>query len=338
MKLSIVIPSNRATLSTCARLFEYCSWGSKDIQVVIRDNSCDPKKRDLLSRIEAENCDIIFTDYCLAWQNTQEAFKLARGDFVVGFGDDDFCEHKAIDMVLHLIEQHGDDHSLTGITGDYLRERARTSEILRYPPLDQLDAVERCRNYILSGDDSNHLVYSVIRREVMSRILDFIMSMPFEMPYRDWLSTLMQVLSGRFLNIGRIIYYYDFSVWETKRKDIHWFEEVGLDQTIHFLYPLYIAYEGCRIIDSPMICGHLSETERQTILRTWYGHWHSVFAKGMPQIEASNHIHTIGTALRFKWINQRNVDFHELLTDLSDFMGLINRERGQSYYSFWSSL
>src|ERR1041384_4361563 len=99
VQLSILMGTNRADLLACSRIAQACSWAGPNIEVIIRDNSGDVKKRALLPHFRRDNCNIIIAEPCDALTNVSEIIKLAKGEFIFLVADDDFCFDHAISAI-----------------------------------------------------------------------------------------------------------------------------------------------------------------------------------------------------------------------------------------------
>jgi len=115
VQLSILIGTNRPSLLACSRIAQACSWAGPNVEVIVRDNSGDARKRALLSQFQRDNCKIIIAEPCDALTNASEILKLAKGDFVFLLADDDFGFDHAVASLPGMIEQIGSDQSVAGI-------------------------------------------------------------------------------------------------------------------------------------------------------------------------------------------------------------------------------
>ena len=106
-KLSIVMPSNRTGPAACARVLDACSCASEDVEIIVRDNSGNKEKREVLSLISRHNCNFHFVDPCGATENGLETLRFVKGDFIFSTADDDVIHRRAIPAVVDLIEQCG---------------------------------------------------------------------------------------------------------------------------------------------------------------------------------------------------------------------------------------
>src|SRR5664279_2467933 len=96
IRLSILIPSNRDNLTAYSRIAQACSWAGSNLEVIVRDNSGSAAKRQLLAQFERENCRIVVSEPCEAYDNWKQILQLAKGDFVFFLSDDDACFDRAI--------------------------------------------------------------------------------------------------------------------------------------------------------------------------------------------------------------------------------------------------
>ena len=134
MQISILIPSHRHSLLTCSRIVQACSWASTNIEVIVRDNSGNPQKRELLGHVKGDHCNIIFAEPCHGLINLSELLLLAKGDFVFILADDDFCFDHAIASLPDVLDQCSRDSSVVGVTGSYVVEidrGARRSSVIK---------------------------------------------------------------------------------------------------------------------------------------------------------------------------------------------------------------
>ncbi|MBI3702564.1 MAG: hypothetical protein HY244_01620, partial [Rhizobiales bacterium] len=64
MQLSILLATNRTGLLAFSRIAQACSWASPDIEVIVRDNSGDPQKREFLAHCKRDHCNIVIAEPC----------------------------------------------------------------------------------------------------------------------------------------------------------------------------------------------------------------------------------------------------------------------------------
>ena len=140
MKLSVLLPTHRHNLLACSRIAQACSWAGPDIEVIVRDNSGDARKRELLANFQRDNCRIITAEPCEPHENYSETLRQATpGDFVFCLGDDDLFFDHAIRDLPPLIEQIGTDRTFIGITGTYAIERSMGTALASYQNVNSDD-------------------------------------------------------------------------------------------------------------------------------------------------------------------------------------------------------
>jgi hypothetical protein len=337
MKLSILMPSHRIGLSACSRILEACSWASDDIEVIVRDNSGDTEKRSFLSQINADNCRIISVDEDGIYENMIALMEAARGDFIFFSADDDLCGRQSIDAVLAAIKQNGDDQSVVGVTGHYLFETTGGSQLMGYTQVDSAAATDRINGYFALG--LNLIYYSAVRRTTWLELCRWVGSLPMRFSYLDLIMVVMTLLSGRYVDIHRMIYIYDFTGWEGGLKfdkDYALYEAAGIDRSALWLHGLFCAFEGTKVILSDLFAKDLTVNERMTAATLWY---QRVLGSSAP-LEPQTVLDEYAAQLRTKWLQTRKVDLGSLLADLSDFLDLATKDRAkaQRYREYWSAI
>ena len=190
MQLSILMPSHRHDLLARARIAQACSWAGPQIEVIVRDNSGDARKRDLITRFQNDHSKIIIADPCDAMTNILELFRVARGDFVYVVADDDFCFDRAIAAMPGMIDQIGKDPSVAGISGAFALELSNASRVDGYEGLDSADARARVIGY-LKYPGPNLLFYCPVRRHVAQRTFSLLSAMPLQFPFHDQVLSLL---------------------------------------------------------------------------------------------------------------------------------------------------
>ncbi len=82
MQLSILIARIGLVFWLAPELRRPALGGAPNVDVIIRDNSSDAKKRALLPQFERDNCNIIIAEPCDALTNISEILNLAKGEFI----------------------------------------------------------------------------------------------------------------------------------------------------------------------------------------------------------------------------------------------------------------
>jgi hypothetical protein len=341
MQLSILIPTHRADLLTCSRLAQACSWASPRVEVVIRDNSGDAAKRDLLTRFAREHCNIAFVDECGPMENYAETLKLARGEFVFCIADDDLGFDRAITALPDVIAKAGDDRTIAGITGLYAVETSEKSAIGGYNELDSDDPAVRLNAYLGFGGP-NLLIYSPIRRALISRVFAFVHGMPFSFSFHDQIVCMLYLLNGKFMKLNRLLYLYDNSEWETaeksQKRDLDFYRAAGLDPALNKLQWLVCAFEGAVLIRNSDLIPRHAPAQRQAMADRWFVTMYQRFMRiprdgfGSPQAGKAE-------ALRAKWKTPAGaLSFESILAELCGFLALSSEAHAQKYFEFWNPI
>ena len=205
VKLSILLPTHRHSLQACSKIAQACSLAGPDIEVIVRDNSGNTRKRKLLANFQRDNCRLITVEPCGPRENYSETLRQATGDFVFSVGDDDtFFDHAVSDLP-SVIAQIGADRSFIGITGSYAIETSKGTSLVTYQNIDSDDPGARAVGF-LNYPGPNVLFYSVLRRELVNRVSAFMDVMPFFLSFHDQILSMLYLLSGKFLCLPRLMY------------------------------------------------------------------------------------------------------------------------------------
>jgi len=339
MKLSILMPSHRTGLSACSRILEACSWASDDIEVIVRDNSGDAAKRSFLSQIrnKPDNCRIICVPEDGIYENMIALMEAARGDFIFFSADDDLCSRGSINAVCAAIKQCGDDDSVVGVTGHYLFETTAGSQLMGYSQVDSPAPADRINSYFALG--LNLIYYSAVRRTTWLELCRWVGSLPMRFTYLDLVMVVLALLSGRYIDIKRMIYIYDFTGWEGGlkfEKDYALYQAAGIDRSALYLHGLFCAFEGTKVILSDLFAKNLTVQERMGAATRWY---QAVLGSTVPA-NPETVLDIYASQLRAKWLQTQKVDLDTLLADLSDFLDLATEDKAQAlrYREYWSAM
>ncbi|HTX49068.1 MAG TPA: hypothetical protein VME40_06725 [Caulobacteraceae bacterium] len=341
VKLSILMPSNRTTPGACGRILQACSWACDDIEVVVRDNSGSLDKQRILRSAEGPSRRIVIADPCEAHENFVETQKLARGGFVLFLGDDDCAFDRGVARIAEIAGRCLPDPGIVGITGSYLLELAHGSQVAGYRDVGSENPVARVGGYV-AYQGPNLIFYSAIRREVADAAWAFMDAAPLKLPFHDQLLSLIYLLSGRFLDAGRLIFLYNTSNWDTAAtsaaSDLKIYATAGLDPAVRQLHWLLCGLEGAWLaMFSPFAMPYALE-QRQAMASRWF--------ELMLRRFAGDRGHSYGsvltpraTQLCEKWLQRApHFDLAELLDDVSGFLATFAPDKAESYRAFWTSV
>ena len=227
------------------------------------------------------------------------------------------------------------------MTGAYVVEASIGSSIINYQDVELGDVTARVAGY-LNEPGPNVLVYSVLRREMVERIFAFIGGMPFFFSFHDQILCLLYLLNGKFVRLPRLLYLYDFGVWEKtetgQKRDVDFYTAAGLDPAINKLHWFLCGFEGAVLALNSDLFPDYSLAQRQAITNSWFrtmfarfkGHerltFGSSFAKDVEKLCAKLQAIT-GTK-----------SFDSMLTDISTVIALFSKSHAQSYFDFWDAI
>lgn len=341
MQLSILVGTNRPGLLACSRIAQACSWAGPNVEVIVRDNSGDARKRALLSQFHQGNCKIIIAEPCDALTNASEILKIAKGDFVFLLADDDFGFDHAIASLPRMIEQIGSDRSVAGITGLYAVEFADRSAVVEYKNIDSDNVELRVAGYLSYGGP-NVMIYAPVRREIFQQVFSFTKTLPFLCSFHDQIICLLYLLNGRFARLNRLLYLYDMGPWEidetAQKKDLEFYKAAGFDPAINRLHWLLCGFEGAALVRNMDIFSVIPLATRQKIADLWFSSMflrfkrHSRYTFDSPFTgEAEKLCAKLQTATG-------QLSFHDILSEISEFVALLSKTRGQAYFNFWDAM
>lgn len=341
VRLSILLPTNRRSLLACSRIAQACSWACPDIEVIVRDNSGDARKRDLLANFQRDNCRIITAEPCDPRENYSEILKQATGDFLFCLGDDDLFFDHAINDLPGVIAQIGADRSFVGITGTYAIETSKGTSLTSYQSIDSDDAGTRAAGF-LSYPGPNVLFYSVVRRGVVNRVFDFMKAMPFYFSFHDQILCMLYLLNGKFFRLQRLMYLYDMGVWETpesaQKRDLDFYKDAGLDPAVNKLHWILCGFEGASLIVNSDMLAMLPPAQRQPIADRWFSTMFTRFKHNTRSAFGSPHTEDAERWCRMLQESTGQLTFEKILAEISNFIALSSKGAAQDYFDFWDAV
>jgi Glycosyl transferase family 2 len=341
MQLSILLPTHRSGLLACSRIAQACSWAAPNIEVIIRDNSGDSKKRELLTQFDRDHCNIILADPCDPGTNFSEALRLAKGEFVFFLADDDFCFDHAIASLSAIIERFEKDPSVVGITGAYVAEASQGSSILSYQNVEAGDVATRVTGF-LSYCGPNVLYYSPVRREIVQRVFAFMNAMPCTFSFHDQIICLLYLLNGKFIKLNRLLYLYDTGVWEkpesAQKLDVDFYLQSGLDPAINVVHWFLCGFEGAVLVRNANLFPDHSLAQRQVVADLWFS---AMFRRFQSSTRLTFGSGFVGQAekLRAKLLlTTGRLLFQDQLEEICNFIALFSQDKAKSYRDFWDAV
>lgn len=341
MQLSILIPTNRPGLLACSRIAQACSWAGPNIEVIVRDNSGNAQKRELLGHFKNDNCNIIIAEPCDGLKNMSEILRLAKGDFVFLLADDDFCFDQAIAALPGVIEKIGKNPAVAGVTGAYALDTSQGSAIISYNGVESDDVAARVAGY-LGYDGPNILHYAPVRRELVQRVFAFMNTLPFYFSFHDQIICLLYLLNGKFVRLQRLLYLYDVGIWEAtetaQKRDTDFYAESGLDPAINKLHWFLCGFEGALLVRNADVFPDYSLAQRQAVADRWFATMFTRF-KGHARLTFGSPLTGEAEKLCAKLLTSTGqLSFHGMLTEICGFLALSSKSQAQSYFEFWDAV
>jgi len=341
VQLSILIPTNRPGLLACSRIAQACSWAAPNIEVIVRDNSGNAQKRELLGHFKNDNCNIIIAEPCDGLKNMSEILRLAKGDFVFLLADDDFCFDQAIAALPGVIEKIGKNPAVAGVTGAYALDTSQGSAIISYNDVESDDVAARVAGY-LGYDGPNILHYAPVRRELVQRVFAFMNTLPFYFSFHDQVICLLYLLNGKFVRLQRLLYLYDVGLWEAtetaQKRDADFYAEAGLDPAINKLHWFLCGFEGAVLVRNADVFPDYSLAQRQAVADRWFATMFTRF-KGHARLTFGSPLAGEAEKLCAKLLTSTGqLSFHGMLNEICSFIELSSKSHAQSYFEFWDAV
>ncbi len=341
MHLSVLIATNRPGLLASSRIAQACSWAGPNVEVIIRDNSTDAHKRALLPQFQRDNCTIILAEPCDMRTNILEILGLAKGEFIFIMADDDFCFDHAMPSLARVIEEHGQDRTVVGITGAYAIETSQGSAITEYQNTEADDVTQRITGY-LNYSGPNILLYAPIRRHLVQRMYGFLGEQPYLFSFHDQIVCMLYLLNGKFVRLKRLLYLYDVGPWEqsegAQKRDVSFYADAGFDPAINKLHWFLCAFEGAALVRNSDLFPDIPMAQRQTIADLWFFAMYQRFTKN-PRLTFDSRFTGEADKLCANFRQPTGqMSFQNMLTEVSNFMALSSKDHAQRYFDFWNAI
>lgn len=340
MQLSIILPTHRHDLLALSRIAQVCSWASPKIQVIVRDNSGNAQKREMLKQIKHDNCTVISVDECQPRENFVESLRLAKGEFVFLLADDDMCFDRAVAALPGIIDRIANDPSFVGIAGPYVVEASSGSVVINYKNIDSADPAARVAGY-LTETGPNVLFYAVLRRETVHRMLVFLEGLPIFCSFHDQVLNLLYLLNGRYQLLPRIFYLYDFGEWETaesaQKRDMEFYRGSGLDPALNLLHWFLCAFEGAVLaLHSDAFPAH-PPAQRQAIANLWFSTMFARFKNSKRLTFGSKLAGDMEQSCAKLQAMAGSVTFEVMLTEICAVLKTFSEEKARDYFDYWDA-
>jgi hypothetical protein len=239
-----------------------------------------------------------------------------------------------------VIEKFGNDPTVAGVTGTYAVDTSQGSSIVNYKDVESDDVAARVAGYLGYGGP-NILHYAPMRRELVQRVFAFMNALPFYFSFHDQIICLLYLLNGKFVRLQRLLYLYDFGIWETtetaQKRDADFYSEAGLDPAVNKLHWFLCGFEGAVLVRNSDVFPDYSLAQRQAIADCWFAAMFARF-KGHPRLTFGSSFTGDAEKLCAKLHTATGqMSFHNMLAEISGFMALFSESHGRRYFEFWDA-
>ena len=340
MKISLVCPTNRKSISSYARVCELLSLDPNKFEVIIRDNSECEKKRRFLESLSFENHQIHIVPNNGAAENFSEASKLATGDYLLFIADDDWFFKSGLEMLHQLAVASTDNKTLTALTGTYLVSSSRGIGSVSYSGLDSDNPLSRMQGYLSVGP--NLLYYSAYKKNVFHLSWSLLEKLPYAFCHADLLFVIPALVLGNIASVKTLCYQWDFGEWEGadkamgKRAGIC--QAAGLPKEFSVLDKLLTAIEGALLINSKLL-GNFVRHDRSELAILWLQNFFAQyqvcpFQNYFPDSEDKNRV----DQFRSKLFSIGNITLEGLLEEVTGLFSHVDPAGAEKYFKFWSKI
>lgn len=345
--LSICIPSNRAGVSTIGRLAQAAGWARQELEVVIRDNSGDKQKAELLAALPLNGIQkpwvkVVTAEPCRGLENFTQSLKASRGVFAMLLQDDDVGIDWGVQVLMEnacAARQEKIDDAV-GLTGRYFIDSETGESIAAYQGLYNAQPFHRLASY-LAYQGPNMLLFSAVRRELAVSALEFVSSMPLEFSFHDQLICLIWLLAGRFRESPRTVLINDNSHWATAEsavfKDAEIYARAGVDPAFRKLHWMVCGIEGAWIVLKSRFSAHLSDEDKDACGGAWM---ETMFRRFMgDEIGVESQCSAHADRLKDKWRAQwPNFDLEVCLGEVAELIAVTSPGKATEYAAFWKQV
>lgn len=325
------MPSHRASASAIGNALALADLAAADIEVIISDNSGDPRKQQLLATVAANwPVTLITRQDCPAAPNSRAALACATGQYVLSIADDD----RLVAHGIGLLAQACHATAPVAYTAPVLL--SHQGQFGSYTPdfLQSQDIATRLDAW-LASQRFNHFLFSAIRRDVLEMHNRKFSLHPYSFSFHDVLLGLDVITTGEVSSIPAPYYIYNLHNWTSpaagQQTERAYYLATGLDGSANLIHWLIMTFEGTALL----LGKHHPRSE--TLANTWVRHMMHL-CRVVPRGASDGACLATAGQLKEKWLQRESLDLKELLGDLTDFF----RQAGppalaDRYFGFWTA-
>ncbi len=342
-RISLVVPSNRTAAATIGRLLEWSDYDPARFELVVRDNSNDPRKREILERAAGPALRLHCVASCDAVTNFIEAMRLATGDVRLWCSDDDRLFPHGLDALSRALSGHVPlvQGARLVAFGAYFIEDSRASRVFRYPPLAGCSLQERLTRFTATSSDVPKLFYSALSGRLADQVVDFMTSLPCQLSFVDQTASLFYLLAGDVVQVDQVFHGYCMDHWDNPgtamKQDRLYYEVAGFDTGMDILHFLLIAMEGFMLLRS-RLARSLTGQDLESCAAAWFLKHFAAFRAIDRSAGLSGRTADRATALRRSLIRERRIDSMAMLDSVAEVMAISNAPVAVRYREFWRTL
>jgi len=216
--LSICVPSNRKLIdcqSSIDSAIQYISQ-RKNSELHVSDNSSDISKLNNYTSNNSNNFIYKNNNGLSEMQNWRSASLNAKGYYVGYLADDDY---------IHLIgkqQLYERNSQIVGYRPNFVvwEEGNGIIKTSNFSILEN-DSKSRIESYFNKCNGNNNTLYSFIKNNITSDIIDLCVLHPVKSGYYDWAIVLAYISSGILIEDNSTIYVYDNRNWSGSQEKIN---------------------------------------------------------------------------------------------------------------------
>lgn len=338
--LSIFIPTHYAGPRHYAVIMQACELTrtSKNIEVIVSDNSGIAEKFSFLSTFASENFRVVKGPLL---ENLVFALEQTSGRYVMVVGDDDLLLPATIPG---MIRDLNGSAGFIGAIGQFGRELDGGYDFHHLRGVGDNSFGDRVAGIAGTVGLGNPLFHAIVDRDVLLRSYKLWFSLPNTMSHHDQLATLFVACSGPLKIMAQPWFIYNIANHlrhSTVDTEIRHAKTLGHPVSLWILSRLMLAVEGTFLIASPDFAA--SPDQKQAAISAWFRGWHNAWQHSIhdnyyarPEFAACPDGHHV-VELAQKYVTATQLDPNTLLDDIAGMYEKINGS-GERYRLFWTRM
>ena len=186
------------------------------------------------------------------------------------------------------------------------------------------------------------MLYAPIRREIFKQAFTLMGTMPGVFSFHDQIVCLLYLLNGKFVRLPRLLYLYDFGVWEKtetgQKRDVDFYTAAGLDPAINLLHWFLCGFEGAVLTLHADVFSDHPPAQLQAIANHWFVTMFARF-KGHPRLTFGSpftrDVEKVCTKLKAM---SGPMSFENMLKEITNVISLFSKGQAQTYFDFWNAV